>query len=95
MPGSAREVSYAEEEGVNFSWLSTPLKINGSSKVETIEVAKVELGKQDSSGRSSPNVLVNDTYRLKADIVDSDTKLTEKDLTISHSKILKSDYFSH
>jgi len=49
--------------------LSTPLKINGSSKVETIEVAKVELGKPDSSGRSSPNVLVNDTYRLKADIV--------------------------
>ena len=69
MPGSIREVFHAEEEGVNFSWLSTPLKINGNSKVETIEVAKVELGKPDSSGRSSPNVLVNDTYKLKADIV--------------------------
>jgi len=38
MPGSAREVSNAEEEGVEFIWLSNPKKFNGTAKIENVEL---------------------------------------------------------
>ena len=40
MPGSAREVLNAEEEGVEFIWLSSPKEFLGSNKVETVKAKK-------------------------------------------------------
>ena len=54
MPGSAREVVNAEEEGVEFIWLSTPKKFIGEKKVEAILVDKMKLGDADDSGRRKP-----------------------------------------
>ena len=51
MPGSAREVYNAEEEGVEFIWLSNPIKFIGNEKISSLLVQKMELGKEDSSGR--------------------------------------------
>ena len=51
MPGSAREVHNAEEEGVEFIWLSNPKKFIGTEKILSVLVEKMELGKPDSSGR--------------------------------------------
>ena len=53
MPGSAREVQNAEEEGIEFVWLSSPAKFNGNNKVESVEVNKIMLGEPDDSGRRS------------------------------------------
>ena len=36
MPGSAREVSNAEEEGVEFVWLSSPKEFKGKNKIENL-----------------------------------------------------------
>ena len=47
MPGSAREVQNAEEEGIEFVWLSSPAKFNGNNKVESVEVNKIMLGEPD------------------------------------------------
>jgi len=69
MPGSMREVSHAEEEGVKFNWLSVPINFFGDKKANIIEVAKVELGKPDTSGRNTPQILVNDTFKLKVDMI--------------------------
>ena len=69
MPGSMREVSHAEEEGVKFSWLSVPTKFESEGDELKIEVAKVALNKKDSSGRMMPNILINKTYPLKADLI--------------------------
>ena len=44
MPGSAREVSNAIEEGIDFLWLSNPKKFLGKENVEAVEVTKMELG---------------------------------------------------
>ena len=51
MPGSAREVGNAIEEGVEFVWLTSPKSFIGNSKVESVEVDKMKLGEPDSSGR--------------------------------------------
>jgi|TARA_B100002051_G_scaffold272133_1_gene308198 glutamate synthase (NADPH/NADH) small chain len=69
MPGSAREVGNAIEEGVEFLWLSSPSKFLGKDRVEAVEVQKMELGDPDSSGRKKPKIIENSNYNLDADIV--------------------------
>ena len=56
MPGSAREVNNAEEEGVEFVWLSSPKEFIGKNKVEGLVVDKIKLGEPDDSGRRKPEV---------------------------------------
>ena len=69
MPGSAREVANAEEEGVEFVWLSSPKKFIGTNKVEGLVVDKIVLGEPDDSGRRKPEVQQNSEFNIKADIV--------------------------
>ena len=69
MPGSAREVANAEEEGVNFIWLSSPKSFEGNEKVEQVVINKMRLGEPDSSGRQSPKTIEGAEETLKADLV--------------------------
>ena len=69
MPGSAREVGNAIEEGVEFLWLSSPKKFIGQKDVKAVEVQKMKLGDPDSSGRKKPVIIENSNYDLEADIV--------------------------
>ena len=69
MPGSAREVGNAIEEGVEFLWLSSPQKFIGKETVESVEVSKMALGDPDSSGRKKPVAVENSSYKLEADMV--------------------------
>ena len=69
MPGSAREVLNAEEEGVEFIWLSNPKEFKGSNKVESISVNKMKLGDPDESGRRKPVVEDNSEFEIKVDMV--------------------------
>jgi len=68
MPGSAREVYNAEEEGVQFIWLSNPAKFIGSGKISSMLVEKMKLGKPDSSGRKKPEVVANSNFEIKTDM---------------------------
>jgi glutamate synthase (NADPH/NADH) small chain len=54
MPGSAREVANAREEGVNFLWNRQPIEIIGDDKVEGIKVVTTQLGEPDERGRRRP-----------------------------------------
>jgi glutamate synthase (NADPH/NADH) small chain len=69
MPGSAREVANAEEEGVEFVWLSGPKEFIGTNKVESLNVDKMKLGEPDDSGRRNPEIQKNLEFNVKADIV--------------------------
>ena len=69
MPGSAREVQNAEEEGVKFIWLSSPKEFKGSQKVEKVIYDKIRLGEPDSSGRQSPKIIEGAHEELDADLV--------------------------
>ena len=68
MPGSAREVNNAEEEGIEFIWLSNPKKFIGSEKVASLLVEKMKLVDSDSSGRKKPEPIPNSEFEIKADI---------------------------
>ncbi len=55
MPGSAREVLNAEQEGVKFNWLSVPSKvISSNSKASSLSYKVATLGEADESGRRKP-----------------------------------------
>jgi glutamate synthase (NADPH) small chain len=69
MPGSAREVANAEEEGVEFVWLSSPKKFKGTNKVENLIVDQIQLGEPDDSGRRRPQVKEGSEFEIKADMV--------------------------
>jgi len=69
MPGSAREVRNAEEEGIQFIWLTNPKKFIGKSQVSSMIVEKMMLGKTDSSGRRKPEPVPNSQYEIKADMI--------------------------
>jgi len=69
MPGSTREVANAEEEGVEFIWLSSPKEFLGTNKVESLIVDKIKLGDPDESGRRKPEIQKDSEFNLKADMV--------------------------
>ncbi len=69
MPGSAREVGNAIEEGVEFIWLTSPKKFIGDQKVNAVEVNKMRLGKPDATGRRTPEIESGSEYKIRADLV--------------------------
>ncbi len=69
MPGSAREVANAEEEGVEFVWLSSPKEFKGTNKVENLIVDQIQLGEPDDSGRRRPQIKEGSEFEIKADMV--------------------------
>ena len=69
MPGSAREVANAIEEGVEFVWLTAPKKFIGADKISSIEVSRIKLGVPDSTGRKKPEIQQNSEYIINADMV--------------------------
>ncbi|KPA23381.1 Glutamate synthase (NADPH) small chain [Shimia sp. SK013] len=69
MPGSQRETQNAEEEGVEFVWLSAPKGFTGGDAVEGVMVQKMRLGQPDASGRQSPEVIEGADYVEEADLV--------------------------
>ena len=68
MPGSAREVANAEEEGVEFVWLSSPKEFKGTNKIEKLLVDQIKLGEPDESGRRRPEIQVGSNFEIKADM---------------------------
>ncbi len=69
MPGSAREVLNAEEEGVEFVWLSSPKEFKGKNKIENLLVNQIKLGEPDDSGRRRPEIKEGSEFTIKADMV--------------------------
>ncbi|MFT9099505.1 MAG: NAD(P)-dependent oxidoreductase, partial [Zymomonas mobilis subsp. pomaceae] len=69
MPGSAREVKNAEDEGAEFVWLSAPESFTGETHVKAVKVRGMRLGTPDSSGRRSPEPDPAQSFDMEADLV--------------------------
>jgi glutamate synthase (NADPH/NADH) small chain len=71
MPARAEEIHHAEQEGVQFNLLTTPVAIYGDDKgqVKELECIKNELGEPDASGRRRPVPVEGSNFRIAADIV--------------------------
>jgi glutamate synthase (NADPH/NADH) small chain len=69
MPGSMREVGHAEEEGVEFVWLTAPEAFLGERSVEAVRAVTMRLGPADPSGRQSPEPVEGSSHAIEADLV--------------------------
>jgi glutamate synthase (NADPH/NADH) small chain len=69
MPGSMQEVTHAEEEGVDFVWLSAPKAFLGDRAVDGVRVERIHLGVADSSGRQTPQPIEGSAHTVPANMV--------------------------
>ncbi|MEK6541320.1 MAG: NAD(P)-dependent oxidoreductase [Pseudomonadota bacterium] len=69
MPGSQREVTNSEEEGVVFEWLSAPERFLGAVRIERVAVRGMRLGAPDRGGRRTPEADRDSLRELPADMV--------------------------
>jgi NADPH-dependent glutamate synthase beta subunit-like oxidoreductase len=70
MPAHKEEVDAAREEGVNFYFLSAPLRIIGmNGKVVGMECVRTALGEPDESGRRRPVSIKDSEFMLDADTI--------------------------
>ncbi len=104
MPGSQREVQNAEEEGVEFVWLTAPKGFTGGTVVDGVMVQKMRLGAPDASGRQSPEVIEGADYVEPADLViqalgfepeEIPTLWGVKELAVTRWGTIKADFRTH
>jgi glutamate synthase (NADPH/NADH) small chain len=69
MPGSVQEVLNAEEEGVEFVWLSAPKALMGTDKVTSLRAVGMRLGLPDATGRQVPEEIPGSEFTLEVDLV--------------------------
>lgn len=71
IPARAEEVENAQEEGVAFSCLTSPLRFIGDDNgyVKAVECQRMQLGEPDSSGRRRPIPIPNTEFTLPTDTV--------------------------
>ena len=69
MPGSAREVANAREEGVEFLFNRQPLALLGDDAVHAVRVTETRLGEPDARGRRNAEVVPGSESDLDADVV--------------------------
>ena len=65
MPGSQREVANAEEEGVEFVWLTAPAGLSDKG----VMAQRMRLGAPDATGRQVPELIEGSDYVEEADLV--------------------------
>ncbi|MCT4608331.1 MAG: NAD(P)-dependent oxidoreductase [Pelagimonas sp.] len=82
MPGSQRETQNAEEEGVQFEWLTAPAGFKGDEAVNAVIVQKMRLGAPDASGRQSPELIEGSEYDEPADLVIKALGFEPEDLSL-------------
>ncbi len=69
MPAHDLEIQEAEEEGIQFHFLTTPTAVLGETKVTGLELQPQELGEFDRSGRRRPMPIEGSGYVMDVDVI--------------------------
>jgi len=71
MPARIEEVKHAEEEGIEFHFLTTPTRYIGDHKgrLKAMECLRMELGEPDASGRRRPVPVKGSEFMTEVDLV--------------------------
>ena len=70
-PARIEEIHHAQEEGVEFHWLTSPTELIGDDQhnVRTMRCERMELGEPDSSGRRRPVAVPGSAFEIETDMV--------------------------
>lgn len=83
MPGSAREVAHAEEEGVKFEWLAAPKAFRGDKSVTGVVAVRMRLASAGEEGRQAPVEIPGSEFTIDADLVIKALGFDPEDLTLA------------
>lgn len=70
-PARAEEVHHAQQEGVDFQWLTAPLELLGdaANNVRAMRCERMALGEPDASGRRRPVAVPGSAFEIACDMV--------------------------
>ncbi|HEY0847368.1 MAG TPA: NADPH-dependent glutamate synthase [Noviherbaspirillum sp.] len=70
-PARAEEVHHAEQEGVEFHWLTNPVAVldDGKGNVRGMRCVRMELGEPDESGRRRPVPVAGSEFDFETDLI--------------------------
>lgn len=70
-PARLEELHHAEQEGVEFHWLTNPVAVldDGHGSVRALRCVKMELGEPDASGRRRPAAVAGSEFDFETDLV--------------------------
>jgi glutamate synthase (NADPH/NADH) small chain len=70
-PARAEELHHAEQEGIDFHWLVSPVEIldDGQRNVRAVRCVRMVLGEPDESGRRRPTPEPGSEFEIEADMV--------------------------
>jgi glutamate synthase (NADPH/NADH) small chain len=70
-PARAEELHHAEQEGIEFHWLTSPVSIldDGRGNVRGMRCVRMELGEPDDSGRRRPVPVAGSEFDFEADLI--------------------------
>ena len=70
-PARAEEVHHAEQEGVEYHWLTNPVAVldDGHGNVRGMRCVRMELGEPDESGRRRPVQVADSEFDFEADLI--------------------------
>ena len=71
MPAREAEIEHAEQEGVRFHYLVSPVRYIGDQQrwVRQMQCVRVKMGEPDDSGRRRPIPMLDSTFLLDVDMV--------------------------
>jgi glutamate synthase (NADPH/NADH) small chain len=71
MPARGEEIHHAEQEGVQFNLLTSPVEVLGNERawVKGLKCVRMELGEPDASGRRKPVVVKGSEFVFDVDTV--------------------------
>jgi glutamate synthase (NADPH/NADH) small chain len=70
-PARAEEIHHAQQEGVEFHWLTSPVELLGDAgnSVRAMRCERMELGEPDASGRRRPVPVPDSAFEIETDMV--------------------------
>ena len=69
MPARKEEIEHAEEEGIRFELLTSPVAVLGKTEVEGLKLIRMRLGEPDERGRRRPIPVEGSEFEISCDQV--------------------------
>ncbi len=96
MPCRKEELRHAEEEGVEFLWLSSPLRLIGENGwLKKAECIKMELTEPDEKGRKNVRPINNSNFSVNCDLAIIAVGASSNKILLDEEKSIATNHAGH
>ncbi len=97
MPARTEEIAHAEQEGIEFVFLTNPVEFIGDEegRLKAVKVIRMELGEPDASGRRRPIPIPGSEYEIEIDTAIVAIGNSSNPLLLQTTPDIKTDKWGH